>query len=492
MEDKKQVKRNLLMYPLGTVGRDMVYALFANYLLTFVMITKSLTAAQLTAITGIMVAARVFDALNDPIMGNIIERTRTKWGKFKPWLLIGVLTSSVVVIAAFNNSGITGWPFVIYFGFIYFMYSITYTMNDISYWGMVPALSSDGNTRNQFTSRATLFAGIGSTLASVLIPMLTSGDMAIGGNAVTAYGVVSIVICILAPLFIMFTLFGVKENRQDQSEPAPKISLKMIVKTITKNDQLLWISLIFLLQQIGNGLVVGGIGSFYIYFEFGYNGSLYSLFTTVGMSVTALLMIFYPVISRKLYRKKLMGVLQIVAIVGYAIMFFSGLLLPATMMKFYLITVGYMLANFGQYGFYLIMMISIINTVEYNEYKYGNRAEAIISSLRPFLTKLGSAICVALTSATYLIFRVTEITNGISSAENAAAMDATYDKTGVISNLLSNVHKSQSRGLLFAMTLVPLAFMLLAFFMYKAKYKLDEPEYDRICKELELRKASVK
>ena len=207
MEDKKQVKRNLLMYPLGTVGRDMVYALFANYLLTFVMITKSLTAAQLTAITGIMVAARVFDALNDPIMGNIIERTRTKWGKFKPWLLIGVLTSSAVVIAAFNNSGITGWPFVIYFGFIYFMYSITYTMNDISYWGMVPALSSDGNTRNQFTSRATLFAGIGSTLASVLIPMLTSGDMAIGGNAVTAYGVVSIVICILAPLFIMFTLF---------------------------------------------------------------------------------------------------------------------------------------------------------------------------------------------------------------------------------------------------------------------------------------------
>ena len=105
MEDKKQIKKNLLMYPLGTVGRDMVYALFANFLLTFVLITKSLTAAQLTAITAIMVAARIFDALNDPLMGNIIERTRTRWGKFKPWLLIGGLTSSIVVIAAFNNSG---------------------------------------------------------------------------------------------------------------------------------------------------------------------------------------------------------------------------------------------------------------------------------------------------------------------------------------------------------------------------------------------------
>ena len=492
MAHTKRVRKNLIMYPLGTVGRDMVYALFANFLLTFVLITKNLTDAQLAAITAIMVAARVFDALNDPIMGNIIEKTRTKWGKFKPWLLIGGITSSLVVIAAFNNNGINGWSFVIYFGVIYFLYSITYTMNDISYWGMIPALSSNADTRNQFTSRATLFAGIGSTLASVLIPMLTTGSMAIGGNAVTAYGLVAIIICILSPLFAMFTLFGVKENRSDMAKPAPSISLKMIAKTITGNDQLMWIALIFLLHQIGNGLVVGGIGSFYIYFEFGYAGGLYSLFTMLGMSVTAFLMIFYPAISRKFQRKRLLGILQNVAIVGYMTMLLAGLFMPGGMMlKFYIMTVGYMLANFGQYGFYLVMMISIINTVEYNEHKHGKRAEAIISSLRPFLTKLGSALCVALTSATYLIFKVTGITNGISAAENTAAMDATFNKEQAIGNLLSNVQKSQSTGLLLAMTLVPLAFMLAAFFLYRAKYKLDEPEYERICQELESRRSLV-
>ena len=492
MAHTQRVRKNLIMYPLGTVGRDMVYALFANFLLTFVLITKNLTAAQLTVITAIMVAARVFDALNDPIMGNIIEKTRTKWGKFKPWLLIGCITSSIVVIAAFNNNGINGWSFVIYFGVIYFLYSITYTMNDISYWGMIPALSSDADTRNQFTSRATLFAGIGSTLASVLIPMLTTGGMALGGNAVTAYGLVAIVICILSPLFAMFTLFGVQENRSDMAKPAPRISLKMIAKTITGNDQLMWIALIFLLHQIGNGLVVGGIGSFYIYFEFGYAGGLYSLFTMLGMSVTAFLMVFYPAISRKFQRKRLLGILQNIAIVGYMMMLLAGLFMPSGMMaKFYVITLGYMLANFGQYGFYLVMMISIINTVEYNEHKHGKRAEAIISSLRPFLTKLGSALCVALTSATYLIFKVTNITNAISSAENAAAMDSTYDKAGVIEGLLANVHRSQSLGLLLAMTVVPLAFMLAAFFLYRAKYKLDEPEYERICQELEYRRSLV-
>ena len=85
-EDLKQRKKNLIMFPLGTIGRDMVYNLVTSYLLTYVLFTRALTAAQLAAISAIMVGARVFDALNDPIMGNIIERTRTRWGKFKPWL----------------------------------------------------------------------------------------------------------------------------------------------------------------------------------------------------------------------------------------------------------------------------------------------------------------------------------------------------------------------------------------------------------------------
>ena len=154
MEDRKTTRRNLWMFPLGTVGRDMMYNLVTSYLLTFVLFTHKLDAAQLTAITAIMVAARIFDALNDPIMGNIIERTRTKWGKFKPWLVAGILSTAVVIYLAFNVQ-LQGWAFVVFFGVIYFLYSITYTMHDIAYWGMVPALSSDADRRNQYTSRAT-------------------------------------------------------------------------------------------------------------------------------------------------------------------------------------------------------------------------------------------------------------------------------------------------------------------------------------------------
>lgn len=492
MEDL-QKKKNLIFYPLGTVGRDMVYNLFTNYILTFILFTRNLTNAQLGAITAIMVGARVFDALNDPIMGNIIERTRTRWGKFKPWLLIGIISTSFVVYAAFNTK-LQGWAFVWFFGFIYFMYSITYTMNDISYWGMVAALSSDANSRNQFTSRATLFAGIGGTTASILIPLLTTGKGAIGGNTATAYGIVALAICILSPAFSCFVQLGVKENRNYMAEPAMKISVKQIIRTIIDNDQLLWIALIFLIQQVGNGIVLGGIGSTYIYFEFGYKGGLYSLFTTVGMSATAFLMIGYPAISRKIKRKKLMTYMMAISGTGYAIMLVSGLIMAPTVIKFYVITIGYMLSNFGQYCYYLVMMISIINTVEYNEYKHGVRSEAIITSLRPFLTKMGSAIIVAFTSATYLLFGVTRFTNQISDLENQAARNvlSETDKLASITTVLKGVDGSQTIGLLLAFTLIPCILMFISYILYKRKYKLDEDEYERICNEISKAKGQIR
>ena len=490
MDEIKAQKKNLIMFPLGTVGRDMVYYLFTSCIMTFVLFTRNLTNAQFAAITAIVVAARIFDALNDPIMGNIIERTRTKWGKFKPWLVIGIVTTSAVVYAAFNTK-LQGWSFVWFFGVIYFLYSITYTMHDISYWGMVPALGTDADARNQFTARATLCAGIGGTLASVLIPMFTVGEKALGGSTTSAYGIVALIVVILAPLFLCFTIFGVRENREYTD--APPISFKKIWKTITGNDQLLWISLIFLLQEIGNGLIVGGLGATYIYFDFGYNGGLFSLFSIVGMSVTALLMIFYPAISRKVKRKKFMGQLAVISVIGYAIMLIAGLFMPSNMGKFWAITVGYMLSNFGQYGYYLVMMISIINTVEYNELNTGERDEAIIASLRPFLTKLSSALTVLITNASYIIFGVTAYTNQISDLENQCArgLIAEQEKIDAITGVISGISSGKTLALLICMAVIPCVFMLTSYFLYKKHYKLDEEEYDRICRELNERKATV-
>ena len=483
MDELKIRKRNLWMFPLGTVGRDMMYNLVANFLLTYILFTKGLSAAQLGAITAIMVAARVFDALNDPIMGNIIEQTRSRWGKFKPWLIVGIVLSCVVVTMVFSTK-LVGWDFVILFGVFYFGYSIAYTMHDISYWGMVPALGSDANERNQFTSRATLFAGVGGTLAGIVIPLLTTGGNAIGGSASEAYKIVAIGICVLAPAFLCFTIFGAKERRDQVSETKSNAGLKKVVNTIARNDQLRWIAVIFLIQQVGNGITVGGLGSTYIYFEYGYEGGLYSLFSIVGMSATAFLMIFYPAISRKINRKPLMNRMAVISLVGFALMLLSKVI-PAA--GFALVTVGYMLSNFGLYSYYLIMMISIINTVEYNEYKTGDRDEAIIASVRPFVTKMASAIIVVITTVSYILSGVTGYTNRISDLESAAAMGTITEaeKLASIQGVVGEVTEGQKLILLLCMTILPCVLMLVSNYLYQKKYNLDEEEYARICKELE-------
>ena len=487
MEDLKLRKKNLLMFPLGTVGRDMVYSLVTNFLLTYILFTKGLTPAQLAAVTAIMVAARVFDALNDPIMGNIIENTHTRWGKFKPWLVIGILLTSVVITMVFTTN-LRGWNFIILFGVFYFLFSIAYTMHDISYWGMVPALSSDAAARDQFTSRATLFAGIGGTLASILIPMFTTGEMALGGSANKAYGIIATVIAIISPLFLCFTVFGVRERRETTKAAKSNGGLLKIITTIKENDQLRWISIIFLIQQIGNGIVVGGLGSTYIYFVYGYEGGLYSLFTTVGMSATAFLMIFYPTISKRLHRKPLMSIMAVISVVGYVLMLVSRFV--SGDFGFWVLVIGYMLSNFGQYCYYLIMMISIINTVEYNEYKTGNRDEAVIASVRPFLTKMSSALIVVITSVSYMLFGVTDYTNQISDLESAAASGTMteLEKITSIRQVISGVSSGQTWGLLLCMTVIPCVLMLISYFLYQKKYTLDEAEYDRICKEINAKK----
>ena len=193
-------------------------------------------------------------------------------------------------------------------------------------------------------------------------------------------------------------------------------------------------------------------------------------------------MIFYPAISRRVRRKQLMKVMMILAAAGYAVMLLAGVLMPNNMVKFWMITFFYMVTCLGQYSFYLVMMISILNTVEYNEYKTGVRDEAIIASLRPFLTKLASALVVLITTVSYLAFGVTGFTNRISQLEQQASLGviAEAEKLSQINGILSGVSSIQTVGLVVVMSVLPCLMMYASYTLYRKHYILDEPEYERI------------
>lgn len=150
-ELKKPFTKNMLMFSLGTIGRDFLYFLFNSFLMTFILFTKTIDNKMLTVVGAIIVVARIFDALNDPIMGGIVENTRTKWGKYKPWQLLGAVLTGAVIISVFCVK-LDGWSYIGFLAFAYLMFSITFTMNDISYWGMLPSLTSDEHERNKLTS----------------------------------------------------------------------------------------------------------------------------------------------------------------------------------------------------------------------------------------------------------------------------------------------------------------------------------------------------
>lgn len=498
-ELKKPFTKNMLMFSLGTIGRDFLYFLFNSFLMTFILFTKTIDNKMLTAVGAIIVVARIFDALNDPIMGGIVENTRTKWGKYKPWQLLGAVLTGAVIISVFCVK-LDGWSYIGFLAFAYLMFSITFTMNDISYWGMLPSLTSDEHERNKLTSCAQLLASAGVGLASLLIPLFTTGSLAKWG-APTGYKVIGIISAVLMVLFQLFTILGVKEKPLPPIKPdkSDRLTLKKMFQTIAKNDQLLWCALIMLIFSIGTGVVGGGLLTMYVYFEFGYEGG-YTLLIGLGYGIlSTLFTATYPWLSKKFGRNKILYSAGIATVFGYALMLIFALAIPTGapkssewFAKFILIAVAYAIIGYGA-GFYMIMVINMANTVEYNEWKYGQRNESLIFSLRPFTAKLSSALTQALVIGVYAVASVTTYTNAISNIENEASKNLITNKVKMekITDIINKVSLQDRQILVSCMCIIPIVFMFVALIIYKKKCTLSETRLAEMVRETEARKLAL-
>lgn len=498
-ELKKPFTKNMLMFSLGTIGRDFLYFLFNSFLMTFILFTKTTDNKMLMVVGAIIVVARIFDALNDPIMGGIVENTRTKWGKYKPWQLLGAVLTGAVIISVFCVK-LDGWSYIGFLAFAYLMFSITFTMNDISYWGMLPSLTSDEHERNKLTSCAQLLASAGVGLASLLIPLFTTGSLAKWG-APTGYKVIGIISAVLMVLFQLFTILGVKEKPLPPIKPdkSDRLTLKKMFQTIAKNDQLLWCALIMLIFSIGTGVVGGGLLTMYVYFEFGYEGG-YTLLIGLGYGIiSTLFTATYPWLSKKFGRNKILYSAGIATVFGYALMLIFALAIPTGapkssewFAKFILIALAYTIIGYGA-GFYMIMVINMANTVEYNEWKYGQRNESLIFSLRPFTAKLSSALTQALVIGVYAVASITTYTNAISNIENEASKNLITNKVKMekITEIINKVSLQDRQILVSCMCIIPIVFMIVALILYKKKCTLSETRLAEMVKETEARKLAL-
>lgn len=478
--------RNKWIYSVGGVGRDLAYSLYTYFLLTFILYTKDVTDGQFAAISIIMVICRIWDGINDPIMGGIIENTRSKFGKFKPWILIGAITNAIVLVLIFSLP-LKGTAFVIAFTFLYLIWDITYTMNDIGYWSMLPSLTSEPRERDIITSMSNLFSGLGTILANGLIPILTVGKLAIGNSAVTGYKVVSIVIALMFIGCQSLVCAGVKEKPLSHSGAEEKTGFKQMVKIILNNKQVLWTAVILLFVNM-SGALLTAFGTNYIYLSYGYEGSFTTLFVVFYGAASGISFVIYPMLTKVLKRIQIVRISFGLTIVGYITFMMTGTFIKNAKLSFYLLCAESLFIGLGYSLFYLIGAICLSNTIEYNELLTGERNEALIFSVRPFMAKLSSSLQQIIIMVVYLAIGLTDITNEISAAENAAISDPSVWTVEYKAEYIENVLAGASSGMTFAlrcvMAVLPVLFMGIGFYVISKKYKIDEKEYDRILSEI--------
>lgn len=438
-------KRNKVFFGLGTVGRDMFYAFEANTLLYFLTDVLSLPLWVFAAVSMVLSVLRILDAFNDPVTGLVIDNIRSPWGKFKPAILVGGVLSTIFFLLLFGNIG-SGWNFIIVFAAAYLLWDITYGINDIAYWTLLPAMTTDQKQREENGAFARICANIGMYIVMVAWQPVTSAL----GNTPEAWFWCAAVIAVLYLGFLLFPLLGVKEKRAEKQEST---TIRQMWNALVKNDQLMWTTLSMALFMVGYCTTVG-FAVYYMRYLYG-NESMYIVLVAVcGVSQLASLAV-YPKVAKKMNRRQLYTFATALVVAGYVIFFFAEISLV-------LIALGAVLVFVGQAFIQTLMLMFLADTVEYGQWKLGKRNESVTFSIQPLVNKIGGALSTGLVSLTLII-------SGIKVDETVAE---SIDFAG----------KLIVKGSMF---LIPLIFIVAGYFIYLKKYKISEEFYSRILADLE-------
>ena len=462
MEKVKLSLKSKISYGLGAVGKDMVYMLSASYVLYYFQDVLGVSAV---AMGVILLAARIFDAFNDPIMGVIVARTKTRWGKFRPWLMIGTLTNAVILFLMFScPPSLDAGGLVAYAAVTYILWGVTYTMMDIPYWSMIPAFTEGGREREGLTTLARSCAGVGSALITVATVMAVQflGSAFGGGNAkeieIIGFKWFSLMIAVIFVIFTILTCVNVKEKSTAKMEA---VSVKQMFKALLKNDQALAIVVSIVLINcsiyITSNLVI-----YFFKYDFGgtdWFGS-YTLFNIFGGAMQILsMMLFYPILRNgaKLSNTRIFYICLGMSIVGYVVLLALAFLGMGNVFILF-IPAFFIFSASGLLN--ILTTVFLANTVDYGELKNGSRDESVIFSMQTFVVKLASGVAAFIASICLSI-------NHLQSGTEVSEADKLVDWS-------LSVSASARTGLRMTMTVIPIIGLLTAMVWFKKRYLLSD------------------
>ena len=452
-------KKQFAAYGLGAVGKDMVYALSASYIMYYYQDILGLSA---TFVGFILMIARVFDAANDPFMGVVVAKTNTRWGKFRPWLFTGTILNAFVLYALFAAPAVSGKALMIYFAVMYILWGVTYTMMDIPFWSMIPAVTSTAKDRENLSVVGRTSAGVGYALINVFTVMAVSKLG--GGIERTGFRLFALIIAILFVIFILFTCFTIREQKEENMQTT---SVKEMFKALFNNDQA--IVTVVTIVLINSALYITSNLLIY-FFKYDIGGTTwkdaYTLFTSVGgISQILGMMAVYPILRSKLSNTIIFKLGLCLAIFGYAFLLALCLLGYSSVLTMLMVP-GVMI--FVANGILTVLTtVFLSNTVDYGEVKTGHREESVIFSMQTFVVKAASGLAVFITGVSLDLI-------GLTSKDGLGEGMPTFS--------------SPLLGLRLLMTILPMIGLVLALVLFTRKFILTDEKAEQIRKQLEEKK----
>ncbi|WP_125710297.1 glycoside-pentoside-hexuronide (GPH):cation symporter [Companilactobacillus zhongbaensis] len=465
VESSKHKIISRLSYSFGAFGHDAFYATLSQYFMIFVTghlftgDSNGQTTKMIAAMGFIIAALRFVELAIDPMIGNAIDKTNSKWGHFKPWIVAGGTIGSIVMAILFTSIGglnvSSPIVYLIVFAILYITMDIFYSFKDVGFWSMIPAISFDSKEREKTATYARVGSNIGQNIVGVVvmpIVLLFSVNSNHGQGDNRGWFAFGLVIAITAFVSAIVVALGTKENDSELRKNVEKTSFKDVFKVLGRNDQLMWMSLSYGLYAAGIA-ITNSLQLYYFTYILGKAGQ-YSYLALINGVIGIFAVLAFPPLAQKFSRRKVFFLaiaLMIISLILYTISGNSLLMIYISAALFYI----------PQPLIFLVVLMVLSDSVEYGQLKFGHRDESLTLSVRPLLDKLGGALANGVVALTAVVAGMTA---------GATAGDITTSGQVIFK---------------FMMFGVPAVLVLIATFIFFKKVKLDEKMHSDIVNELE-------